>query len=337
MWSEAEAYSLARRILRDVLGWPNAAFTLRARTHHFVYDVQAGAQRAMLRLHQRPIDAALQRGEMDWLRFLDEYGNEYGLVVPRPLAASHDAGLSPLLHNDQRVDFAVFAYVAGEAVEQADLTEQQAQQIGAVLARMHLAAQAYAPAEGAQRPRLDADGLFGADGLYALDEAAAALFQPQHGEIMQATVAQIAGLMRELGTGPERFGMIHADLLLKNVIFAVDAHQPARPIDFEYCGMGYFVYDLAPLFWQLKTDARYLKLANAALEGYARLRPFTGVDLALIEPFIAARHLASLRWLALNRQHPALKGDAAELIAARVAELADYLDTGILRRQTISL
>ena len=333
MWSEAEAHSLARRILHDALGWPDAAFTLRARTHHFVYDVQAGAQRAMLRLHQRPVEAALQRGEMDWLRFL----SEYGLAVPRPLVASHDAGLPPLLHDQTRVAFALFAYVEGAAVDQADLIEHQAQQIGALLAQMHLAAQAYAPSGDALRPRLDADGLFGEAGLYALDEAALALFQPQHGEIMQATAAQIAGLMRELGTGPERFGMIHADLLLKNVIFTADANQPARPVDFEYCGPGYFVSDLAPLFWQLKTDTRYLALANAVLEGYARLRPLSSVELGLIEPFIAARHLASLRWLALNRQHPALKGGAAELIAARVTELAEYLDSGILRRQTISL
>lgn len=333
MWSEAEAHSLARRILDDVLGWPDAAFTLRARTHHFVYDVQAGAQRAMLRLHQMPVEAAVQRGEMDWLRFL----SEHGLAVPRPLAASHDVGLPPLLYDQTRVAFALFAYVEGDAVDQADLTEQQAQQIGALLAQMHLVAQSYVSSEDAQRPRLDADGLFGEAGLYALDEAALALFQPQYGEIMQATAVQIAGLMRELGTGPERFGMIHADLLLKNVIFAPNAQQPARAIDFEYCGPGYFVYDFAPLLWQLKTDARYLALANAVLEGYARLRPLSGVDLGLIEPFIAARHLASLRWLALNRQHPALKGGAAELIAARVAELAEYLDSGILRRQTISL
>lgn len=333
MWSEAEAHSLARHILRDVLGWSDAAFTLRARTHHFVYDVQVGKERAMLRLHQMPVEAALQRGEMDWLRFL----SGRGLLVPRPLFASHDAGLPPLLHNDQRVDFALFAYVEGEAVEQANLTAQQAEQAGVLLARLHLVAQGYQPPENACRPRLDADGLLGEAGLYALDDAALVLFQPQHGEVIQAVSTQIAGLMRELGTGPERFGMIHADLLLKNLIFAPDGEQPARPIDFEYCGPGYFAYDFAPLFWQLKPDARYLELAGAVLEAYARLRPLTGVDLALIEPFIAARHLASLRWLALNRQHPALKGGAAELIAARVAELADYLDTGILRRQTISL
>ena len=55
--------------------------------------------------------------------------------------------------------------------------------------------------------------------------------------------------MQRLGQGPNVFGLIHADAHLDNVLF--DGQQ-ARLIDFDDCGFGYRIYDVAVALWELR-------------------------------------------------------------------------------------
>ena len=57
----------------------------------------------------------------------------------------------------------------------------------------------------------------------------------------------------------------------------------------------------------------------------------------LLEAFIAARQLASCRWLLANMQNESLRQIAPPLIAQRCDELKAYLDSGILRRSSPTL
>ena len=104
-------------------------------------------------------------------------------------------------------------------------------------------------------------------------------------------------------------------------------------------GWGYFLYDLAPLLWQLKGDRPddYPMLEEALCQGYACARAVTEPERALLEPFIAARQLASCRWLLGHWDHPDLREMAPALLHARFAELEAFLTTGRLDRNTATL
>ena len=131
-------------------------------------------------------------------------------------------------------------------------------------------------------------------------------------------------------------GLIHADLLAKNIVF----REPAiAALDFEFCGWGYFLYDLAPLLWQLKGEraADYSELEEAIWRGYTSIRPVAESDRQLLEPFIAARQYASVRWLLANLENPTLAEQAPSLIADRCRELEVFLETGIMQRSTATL
>lgn len=52
--------------------------------------------------------------------------------------------------------------------------------------------------------------------------------------------------MDMLGERSATFGLIHADLHLDNVLFA---GGEARPIDFDDCGLGHWLYDIAVTLW----------------------------------------------------------------------------------------
>jgi Ser/Thr protein kinase RdoA (MazF antagonist) len=54
---------------------------------------------------------------------------------------------------------------------------------------------------------------------------------------------------RELGASPDVFGLIHSDLHQENYLF----HRGrVRAIDFDDCGWGHFVYDLAVTLSELQ-------------------------------------------------------------------------------------
>jgi Ser/Thr protein kinase RdoA (MazF antagonist) len=62
------------------------------------------------------------------------------------------------------------------------------------------------------------------------------------------------------------FGLIHADLHQENYLFH---GKQVRAIDFDDCGYGPFVYDLAVTLSELEHRADYPTLRAALLAGYA--------------------------------------------------------------------
>ena len=88
-------------------------------------------------------------------------------------------------------------------------------------------------------------------------------------------------------------GMIHGDLVAKNWL-----RGPAglALIDFDHCGWGYFVYDLAALCIQLLDEAAFPRLRAALLAGYAgqRALPEDADDLLDIQHRSPLRRLLPL-------------------------------------------
>ena len=142
--------------------------------------------------------------------------------------------------------------------------------------------------------------------------------------------------MARLDREPASFGLIHADLLSKNALFG---RNGVAALDFEYSGWGYFDYDLAPLLWELRGErpADYARLEDALLEGYRSARRDARIDREALEAFVAARQLASCRWLLQNRHHPHLRSATPDLIRQRAAELEYFLNGGVLQRRSPTL
>ena len=118
--------------------------------------------------------------------------------------------------------------------------------------------------------------------------------------------------------------------MLKNILFH---ENEVRALDFEYCGWGYYLYDLTPILWQLKPQARYPQLEQALWDGYTDIRPISKRHRELLETFIAGRQVASMRWIAANQQNPYVAGKVESILTKRTAELAAFLETGELKRE----
>lgn len=285
-----------------------------------VYKVSGGDETYTLRAH-RPGHRRLSEieAELAWLEALDR---EAGLRVPRPVAPVYTGELDGV---DDPVYCSLLAWVPGRAYQPAEMSDSQLQAIGRTIARLHDVSQGFAMPDF-DRPRLDYEGLFGEDSTYNPGDGAK-LFTDEQRAVMDAVQHETAAVMGALGEGPAQFGLIHADLIAKNILFE---GETVGLIDFDDCGQGYYLYDLSPMLWASREDARFPAIRDALWAGYTAVRPEAAPHKHTLDAFLAARHVASCRWVAGNASNPAIRGRAEDIIAVRVEEMRQFLQTGQL-------
>jgi Ser/Thr protein kinase RdoA (MazF antagonist) len=76
--------------------------------------------------------------------------------------------------------------------------------------------------------------------------------------------------MDESGYGPDRFGLVHADLRLANV--QVEDGAPTV-IDFDDCGHGRFLWDLASVFRAIEDRPAVGQIIELWMSGHRRILP----------------------------------------------------------------
>ena len=320
-------------------GMEDAAVSWLAYSSNAVFDVKTTDAQYVLRLSLADrIQESRLRSELLWLRAIRQ-GTD--LLAPNPASVKvageerlYAVAPHELLPPPQYAYCTLFDHIAGQGKTARELNTADVYGIGCYLGRLHQDAQFEAPADF-DRPRLGQQGLFGAESPYQSAKESCALDAGQR-DVFE-NVAQVVGqVMARLDGESDNFGLIHADLLAKNVLYQGAA---IAALDFEYCGWGYFLYDLAPLLWQLRGERSedYSRLEDALLDGYLSARPDAPVDREAIEAFIAARQLASCRWLLQNLHHPQLREAAPALIRQRTAELEQFLSSGVLRRHSPTL
>jgi len=112
-------------------------------------------------------------------------------------------------------------------------------------------------------------------------------------------------LMR-YGKNENNYGLIHADLRLANLL--IEGEQ-IKVIDFDDCGFGWHLHDLASALSFIEEKPIVPKLVNAWLSGYKKVLPFTDTDFEEIDTFIMMRRLQLTAWLGSHQQ----SGPVAEL------------------------
>jgi Ser/Thr protein kinase RdoA (MazF antagonist) len=318
---------LARRAI-SAYSLPDATATLHAYTNNAVYSVVDHSAsfvkeaRYALRI-TRPDNKRLAwiRSELAWLSAIRR--NTW-LEVPEPAGHVYTGELEGV---DSPVYGSLFGWVDGESKAQSEVSLEQIETIGEFAAMLHNFSETFEPPAEFDRPRLDWEGLFGDDSPYRT-ESEDEHFTDEHRKTIQEAAAYVQSAMDNLGQASSEFGMIHGDLLPKNILFRDDQ---VCALDFDDCAYGYYIYDLSPLLWGYRDDARYPQIKAALWDGYTGVRELDDDHREALEAFIAARHIASCRWIAGNANHPDIRGKARDIINTRIDELRQYLTEGVLR------
>ena len=112
--------------------------------------------------------------------------------------------------------------------------------------------------------------------------------------LLDRAASVVTDRLRVYGTDPLRYGLIHADLRLANLL--LDGPL-VKVIDFDDCGFGWFMYDLASALTFIEDDPRVPELVSSWLDGYREVRPLEVTDEEEIPTFLMLRRLVILAWL----------------------------------------
>ncbi len=182
--------------------------------------------------------------------------------------------------------------------------------MGQLIARLHNHAARWQPPPDFTRRHWDWDGLFGDDtGFNLCGQAWALLPRPCH-DAFRIVANQVRGVTRQLGQEADAYGLIHADLHMSNVLFH---NGEARAIDFDDCGFGYWVYDLAAVLHEYLDYENWPAFRDALLDGYMRVRPLPEAQLKHLDALVAARIVALTLWCTDRAQvNPGVRQGLAE-------------------------
>ncbi len=125
--------------------------------------------------------------------------------------------------------------------------------------------------------------------------------------------------LTEFGKGAERFGLIHADMRLANLIIS---DGTTRLIDFDDCGLGWFMYDFAAGISFMEDHPQIPNLKGAWVRGYRKVRGLSAADEDEIDTFVMLRRLALLAWIGSHIEVDTAK-ELAPAFAPVTAALAE--------------
>ena len=120
-----------------------------------------------------------------------------------------------------------------------------------------------------------------------------------HEKIFERTVFRIGERLKAYGKSNDRFGLIHADLRLANLL--VDGNA-LKIIDFDDCGFGWFMYDAATPVSFHEHEPQVPELIEAWKEGYRRAKILSKEDEAEIPTFVMLRRLLLVAWIGSHHQ-----------------------------------
>mgnify|MGYP001179565549 FL=1 len=326
--SQEETLGSLQRLVEASLGrWDipaDASARLLNISENATYLVEApGGFRSILRVHRENYHSRNAiASELAWSHAL---GKEGGVETPgyflgrdgSPIQTGIVEGLPAPRH------MVMFEFLPGhEPAPDHDLVAPF-RQLGEIAARAHLHSCSWQRPPGFERMTWDESTVFGPKPTWGnwrdgpnIDAAIGSRL-----ERLEATVQR---RLQRFGKGPDRYGLIHADMRLANLL--VHENRP-RLIDFDDCGFGWFLYDFATGVSFMEDHPQVPALKQSWVEGYRTVRALSSEEEAEIDTFVMLRRMALLAWIG---SHPEVEiaRELAPVYAEGTARLAEaYFDT----------
>jgi Ser/Thr protein kinase RdoA (MazF antagonist) len=296
-----------------------------------VYAVTAGdGTRFALRVH-RPGYRHPEHSRSE-LRFLESAHVTLagaGVQVPIPVrtragALTVDVDLQAEAGNDaQRATCDLLTWVDGNVRRPGGgLGVRGVHQVGRALAELHRAAEGFKAPTDFDLPTWDAEALFTEESPYR-PGAFRDLLSDADSAVFDQVADRTERIFRTIEGRSDGYGIVHHDFILGNC-HTVRTGQgwTVGVIDFDECGWGHFLYDLAPVMGNLYDYRHFRVLRRVFLEGYRSVRTLPVEFEAHLPVLMAARHAAQILWAAgLVHSNGSPEVDTAEHIAYRMREV----------------
>jgi Ser/Thr protein kinase RdoA (MazF antagonist) len=315
---------VARRALAEYGVSPDAALTLLNVSENATYAVDdpATGERTVLRIHRHGYhDGPEIESELAWLDALRE---DTGVRTPRVLPTEDGRRLLAMPESGHRDPRYVvhFEYLPGVEPQPSDeRLPASFELLGSITARMHAHALTWRRPAGFRRFSWDYDGAFGRGARWGRWQDGIAVGSAER-EILGRLDATLCNRLARFGSGPHRYGLVHADLRLANLLVDEDR---TYVIDFDDCGWSWFLYDFGSAVSFFEHDPRVPELMDAWVRGYRTVRALAPEEEAELPTFVLMRRLLLVSWIGSHAGTELATSMGAEYTAVSCDLAEEYL------------
>jgi Ser/Thr protein kinase RdoA (MazF antagonist) len=257
---------------------------------YLVEDAGTGAQ-SILRVHRKDYHQPHEIGsELQWL---DALRNDSDITVPvvRP---ARDGSRLVTVDQDGTARYVVhFDMVAGTEPDEQTLTPADFHALGRITAALHDHSKNWVRPQGFGRFSWDWQHSLGDRPRWGRWRDAVGVGDAES-DVLSRAGALLRRRLNEYGSGPDVFGLVHADLRLANLLVDGDT---TTVIDFDDCGFGWYFYDFGTAVSFFEDDPAVPEWQDAWATGYRSRRPLPIDGEAMLPSFVLMRRLLLLAWM----------------------------------------
>ncbi|KFI63761.1 phosphotransferase enzyme family protein [Bifidobacterium cuniculi] len=255
-------------------------------------------ERRVLRLHRPGFRGErCIRSELAWLADLGKTGAVHTM---RTYPTAKGCDLHPFTNPAGQVQYSVlFDFLEGIEPVQAGLGDTM-DLVGQVAARLHEHSSRWQRPDWLKRLTWTPERIFGERCDYG-DWRDTPELTAEGRDILECAEAKVRAEMAEYGVNERNFGLIHTDLRSSNLL--VDAQGDIKVLDFDDCGLGWYLFDMACSFSFEEGNLELPDLVDAYLRGYwSAGGVLTREDMQYLPCMVMARALQLVAWVEKRRE-----------------------------------
>lgn len=263
---------------------------LLCQSENATFLVQTKTKRYALRIHRPNYHSKQQiESELHWLDSL----NEYGIKVPMAIADESGNKIQTLHITPDLYRHAVlFNWVDGVMPTVDSIDPNDFKQLGAITAKLHAHSKSWSKPSNFDRIIWNHETMVLPTGHWG-DWKNAPYLKKDDQFIISEAISNIGKELEMFGKGTDRYGLIHADLRLTNLLLQ---ENKVGVIDFDDCGMSWFMHDLAAAISFNEHYAAAPEWVNQWLNGYEKMGHISHEEYKLIPTFIMQRRIQLMAW-----------------------------------------
>lgn len=247
--------------------------------------------RYLVRIHRAKTRTAVA-SELAWLDALARE-TTVSVQIPQRSLDGEMTVVGKQVGMSESYPITVLSWLDGQILPQDRRSPHHFYRLGQLVAKLHHHAQHWTPAFELDRPFYDSTKVLRTDNIFGEEAVTYKQLPDDVQEHLQRLHEQLQEVEQRLGKSPDQFGLIHSDLSFGNVLFTIDA---VLPIDFDDCGFGYYLYDLAVILAGPWERPGFQQRRKALLDGYREICDLPNKHLSLIPTLMAMRASSLGQW-----------------------------------------
>ncbi|WP_374102531.1 phosphotransferase enzyme family protein [Mycolicibacterium sp. GESEQ-9] len=291
------------------------------------YLVEDGGTQSILRVHRQNYHRPHEiESELDWLQALQD---DSDITVPTVLPARDGRRLVTVEGEETGGiprHVVQFGMVAGAEPDESALTLDDFHTLGRITAALHDHSQRWERPAGFGRFSWDWEHSLGGNPRWGRWQDAEGVGAGER-QVLERAQALLHDRLHAYGTGPDVYGLIHADLRLANLLVDPESSDASTSskitvIDFDDCGFGWYFYDFGTAVSFIEHDPALPEWQDAWVRGYRTRRDLPASDEDMLASFVLLRRLLLLAWMGTH-SHSRESATKAISYAAGSCELAE--------------